>query len=441
MKKYLLVLIVAFMMLTPKVKAVSTGLNLDYSLHYLGMQNYSDFKDFINFEHNKKIYTNLYNDLINKYNSDYKTEYPYYVLQIQYNLNTDDGATYSLIMQLFKKSVYVFYDNSDTLPSYSSRYSDDNNYVTSDDRVYLSTAYVEKSKTYITPGFSSSGNDFSHYSFAINYDGIGKFFESFMISSNFDIKIKFNNPEDKLTINNFRDVGTLILHNDDVIPMLSIFGDETDNYKTINLNDYAYIALFLKDYSKAKAFSTTTYVKGQSCITPLYNFSTSLKPDKSENICSPVYSDYTASDIYVLKSDIENKAVYYVSKYDSSIENSIKIDTSVFDIFYVKEEDAANPTFNYKGNEYAGIGLDNVDYSANKNTENGLVPGESKNVADTFADVIKKPLELFKNISSGLTSFFSLITSFLGFLPTELQGFLYFSFVVAIVLGIIKIIL
>lgn len=436
MKKYLLVLIVVFMMLAPGVKADSTRLNLDYSLHYLGMQNYSDFKDFISFEHNKKIYTNLYNDLINKYNSDYKTEYPYYILQIQYNLDTNDGAQYYLVLQLFKKSVYVFYDNSGTYPIFSSKYSDDNNYVNGDDSVYLSTSYFEKSTTYTTPSLFFNGNYFSNYSF-----GTSKFFESFMISSNFDIKIKFNNPEDKLTINNFRDVGTLILHNDDVIPMLSIFGDETDNYKTINLNDYAYIALFLKDYSKTKAFSTTTYVKGQSCITPLYNFSTSLKPDKSENICSPVYSDYTASDIYVLKSDIENKAVYYVSKYDSSIENSIKIDTSVFDIFYVKEEDAANPTFNYKGHEYAGIGLDNVDYSANKNTENGLVPGESKNVADTFADVIKKPLELFKNISSGLTSFFSLITSFLGFLPTELQGFLYFSFVVAIVLGIIKIIL
>lgn len=436
MKKYLLVLIVAFMMLSPGVKADSTRLNLDYSLDYLGMQNYSDFKDFISFEHNKKIYTNLYNDLINKYNSDYKTEYPYYILQIQYKLDTNDGAQYCLVLQLFKKSVYVFYDNSGTYPVFSSKYSDDNNYVNGDDSVYLSTSYFEKSTTYTTPSLFFNGNYFSNYSF-----GTSKFFESFMISSNFDIKIKFNNPEDKLTINNFRDVGTLILHNDDVIPMLSIFGDETDNYKTVNLNDYAYIALFLKDYSKAKAFSTTTYVKGQSCITPLYNFSTSLKPDKSENICSPVYSDYTASDIYVLKSDIENKAVYYVSKYDSSIENSIKIDTSVFDIFYVKEEDAANPTFNYKGHEYAGIGLDNVDYSANKNTENGLVPGESKNVADTFADVIKKPLELFKNISSGLTSFFSLITSFLGFLPTELQGFLYFSFVVAIVLGIIKIIL
>lgn len=436
MKKYLLVLIVVFMMLAPGVKADSTRLNLDYSLNYLGMQNYSDFKDFISFEHNKKIYTNLYNDLINKYNSDYKTEYPYYILQIQYNLDTNDGAQYYLVLQLFKKSVYVFYDNSGTNPVFSSKYSDDNNYVNGDDSVYLSTSYFEKSTTYTTPSLFFNGNYFSNYSF-----GTSKFFESFMISSNFDIKIKFNNPEDKLTINNFRDVGTLILHNDDVIPMLSIFGDETDNYKTINLNDYAYIALFLKDYSKTKAFSTTTYVKGQSCITPLYNFSTSLKPDKSENICSPVYSDYTASDIYVLKSDIENKAVYYVSKYDSSIENSIKIDTSVFDIFYVKEEDAANPTFNYKGHEYAGIGLDNVDYSANKNTENGLVPGESKNVADTFADVIKKPLELFKNISSGLTSFFSLITSFLGFLPTELQGFLYFSFVVAIVLGIIKIIL
>lgn len=436
MKKYLLVLIVVFMMLAPGVKADSTRLNLDYSLYYLGMQNYSDFKDFISFEHNKKIYTNLYNDLINKYNSDYKTEYPYYILQIQYNLDTNDGARYHLVLQLFKKSVYVFYDNSGTYPVFSSKYSDDNNYVNGDDSVYLSTSYFEKSTTYTTPSLFFNGNYFSNYSF-----GTSKFFESFMISSNFDIKIKFNNPEDKLTINNFRDVGTLILHNDDVIPMLSIFGDETDNYKTVNLNDYAYIALFLKDYSKTKAFSTTTYVKGQSCITPLYNFSTSLKPDKSENICSPVYSDYTASDIYVLKSDIENKAVYYVSKYDSSIENSIKIDTSVFDIFYVKEEDAANPTFNYKGHEYAGIGLDNVDYSANKNTENGLVPGESKNVADTFADVIKKPLELFKNISSGLTSFFSLITSFLGFLPTELQGFLYFSFVVAIVLGIIKIIL
>lgn len=217
--------------------------------------------------------------------------------------------------------------------------------------------------------------------------------------------------------------------------------ENNPNYTTINLNDYAYIALFLKDYSNTKAFSSTTYVKGQSCVTPVYNFSTSLKPNKSENICTPVYEDYTKSDIFILESDIKNNAVYYVSAYNKDIENFIKIDNTVFDIFYVSEEDAKNPTFNYNGKEYNGIALDDIDYSANNNTENGVVPGESQNFGDFADDVISKPIDFFKSIASAITSFFGLITSFLSFLPVELQSFLYFAFVIAIVLGILKILL
>lgn len=355
---------------------------------------YADEVDTSVYKKNKTIITNIYNDLMTEYKN--YSDYKYYNVNFQYSHLTEDFEVAKNNLSYI--SGYLYYFTSPT------------DFNSNAGRIFVTyTCY--------------SGCEYAITKDKVGSSGYGQFNQSILKESN-----------------NFRNYAGNLILSDGKSP--DYFINSIDNkYAEVNLNDYAYIALFLKDYSKAKAFSTTTYVKGQSCITPLYNFSTSLKPDKSENICSPVYSDYTASDIYVLKSDIENKAVYYVSKYDSSIENSIKIDTSVFDIFYVKEEDAANPTFNYKGNEYAGIGLDNVDYSANKNTENGLVPGESKNVADTFADVIKKPLELFKNISSGLTSFFSLITSFLGFLPTELQGFLYFSFVVAIVLGIIKIIL
>lgn len=355
---------------------------------------YADEVDTSVYKKNKTIITNIYNDLMTEYKN--YSDYKYYNVSFQYAYLTEDFEVAKGSLGYISGLLYYFTSPTD----FSSNAG----------RIIVNYACHSSCEYTITKE-------------KVGSSGYGQFNQSILKESN-----------------NFKNYAGNLILSDGKSP--DYFINSIDNkYTEVNLNDYAYIALFLKDYSKTKAFSTTTYVKGQSCITPLYNFSTSLKPDKSENICSPVYSDYTASDIYVLKSDIENKAVYYVSKYDSSIENSIKIDTSVFDIFYVKEEDAANPTFNYKGNEYAGIGLDNVDYSANKNTENGLVPGESKNVADTFADVIKKPLELFKNISSGLTSFFSLITSFLGFLPTELQGFLYFSFVVAIVLGIIKIIL
>lgn len=409
MKKYLLVLIVVFMMLAPGVKAETY--NFDYSD---SPESYCDFY-YNDLSKYSEIINQLYNSVYDYYFKKFYNDFPYFHIDLIALDSSNCNSSRKGIA-----SIKLYLNAFSTIPTYS-------NYTHASKVIEVS--YVFSTTTYILP------SEIDGYYFPRIFDDNSmNYFPNAYYISNYDLINDTSNTYNVSSLNISYSPG-------DVIAPVHTLDSLLSNFTTVNLNDYAYIALFLKDYSKTKAFSTTTYVKGQSCITPLYNFSTSLKPDKSENICSPVYSDYTASDIYVLKSDIENKAVYYVSKYDSSIENSIKIDTSVFDIFYVKEEDAANPTFNYKGHEYAGIGLDNVDYSANKNTENGLVPGESKNVADTFADVIKKPLELFKNISSGLTSFFSLITSFLGFLPTELQGFLYFSFVVAIVLGIIKIIL
>ena len=403
-------------------KAVSYGTK--YGDFYI----YNNFEKFISDNKNKNIFDYLYNDVLNLYNKDYFSDYPYYIMSVQIFSNSST----ELDLECIVVKLYIYDNPSANIQS--------NHFET------IMSAYYDG--TYFNAYYGSqdnfpvSGADKSFY----ETSNVWYYYPTFTFESNFDYSISpYFTVSSGTTFNIYSSDSLLVsYHEGDKVPVYFENGYDSvveSKYTTINLNDYAYIALFLKDYSNTKAFSSTTYVKGQSCVTPVYNFSTSLKPNKSENICTPVYEDYTISDIFILESDIKNNAVYYVSAYNKDIENSIKIDNTVFDIFYVSEEDAKNPTFNYNGKEYNGIALDDIDYSANNNTENGVVPGESQNFGDFADDVISKPIDFFKSIASAITSFFGLITSFLSFLPIELQSFLYFAFVIAIVLGILKILL
>lgn len=232
------------------------------------------------------------------------------------------------------------------------------------------------------------------------------------------------------------------------------------NYVEINLNDYAYVALSLKDYSlrndDINQFSTSIYTKGQLCLTPVYNYgmvekSSAYGSNYQVQGCSVYYDNFTPIRTYILKQDLENHAIYYVKAYDISKDNIIKVDSSVFDVSYVTSENSSNPTVTVNGRSYPTIAYDSLSSSSTKSESDGYVSGRVCNLGDlncydeatgsNFSDIFDSPLKVLKSVWSSISSVFSLISEFISFLPTELRSFLYLAFMLAIVLGILKIIL
>ena len=237
------------------------------------------------------------------------------------------------------------------------------------------------------------------------------------------------------------------------------FIDRTDlNYTEVDLNSYSYVVLSLKDYNKTEEFSFNTYVKGQYCLTPVYDYGLREKKDvlsgSKNQRCSPYYDNYTPVRTYVLESDLKNHAVYYLKAQDTTKENKVKIDTNIFNIHYVSEEEKDNPIITINGKKYSITPFDELTDTANKSEDEGYNSGSSCAVGDfnctrntlgvketSWSDIFSSPLEFLKNIWTSITQVFVIITYFIALLPTTLQYFLYISFMLAIILGIIKIIL
>lgn len=224
----------------------------------------------------------------------------------------------------------------------------------------------------------------------------------------------------------------------------------------INLNDYAYVALSLKDYTKKEELYTYFKVKGQLCLTSVYNYGTTerieVMPGSQMQGCTEYYSDYTNTRVYITESDLKNHAIYYLKAYDKTKENLVSIDKSMFYITYIKEEDKDNPQVLIDGKLYPTIPFDKLTDTANKSEEEGYISGVSCPVGDLncynkynpsnfFDSIFKSPLDFLKSIWSSITLVFVLINQFILLLPTTLQLFLYTSFCLAIILGLIKIIL
>ena len=435
MKKYLLTLLTLFAILAPNVKAETINLNYNYDLFYLKFENYDVFKDFLNLKHNREIYKNLYNDLLEYYNSNYKQTYPYFICQLDYSLDSENGAIYTLTFDMFSTPIHV---------EIYTGVNDGQLKASDSENAFLFSTYKEKDTTYISPQFSNTGNSPVHYGFQGVYGSTGSFYENFMISSNFDLVFQLKDNS-TVTINNFRDKGTVTFENNDTFPFLysseNIFDNlATSNLTTVNLDNYEYVILNLKDYNQDKAFNTNLKVKGSIGITPIYNFGQTAKDDimgsKVQDRCNVKYNDYTDYRLSILKQDLQNNSFYVVK--GCEVGSSFKFDNTIFDITYVDENNKSDPIVSIGGKDYHVIPFEKLPSSANKNEEENYVPGESERFA--LLDKLDFLINNLNRVWDAFTSFMGFVGKMFSTLPDEFKAIAISSFTIGCTLMIFKII-
>ena len=164
MKKYLLTLLALFVLLAPNVKADDTKLGVQGDKYVIssinstsGYDEFPDFKtklDFFNLEHNRTIFLEIYNSIMNLYNTEYKSTYPYYQLDYEYST-----SSYYLLLYLYSSTPSLVLNGSDIsiLPREGGK---------------ISASYNLNEQTYINPEFKlySSGS-------AATYPGQNKFYD------------------------------------------------------------------------------------------------------------------------------------------------------------------------------------------------------------------------------------------------------------------------
>lgn len=443
--KYLL-LIIPFMFIS-SVKAESIELsNSNSYTSDMSVQELFTNKDY------KGYLEELQRLLFEKYESDYSDIYPFYVIEVlKSSSSTGFNINLSMVMSNQK---FTFNYKKGKNSGHGYNLSEDNielsGNIINEKWQNLEVSYNSSSTTYNLPELKEYISSPAHYAFNIyvNPDllSIPTFNSSFLVSSNFDLM--FYTDYDSVIINNYLDSGnTYILKNGDILPTIYKGKDFTDksNLVEADLNSYPYIALSLKDYSKTEAFDVNNYVKGQYCITPVYDYGLKerrefLSQTQVER-CSPYYNDFTLIRTTILKSDLDNHAIYYLKSYDTSKENKVKIDSSVFNIHYITEEEKDNPILNINGTKYSTLPFDKLTDTANKSESEGYVSGASGEIKVDWSDIFTSPLDFIKGIWSSVTQVFVVIGYFISLLPVQLQYFLYISFMLAIILGLIKIIL
>lgn len=441
--KYLL-LMIPFMFIS-SVKAESIELNNSNSYtSNMSVQELFTNKDY------KEYLEELERLLFEKYESDYSENFPYYVITFSFNKYSNHFIIYLNMVMSNQKFTFNYKKGN----SYGYNLAEDGTELSGlkIDGVWqqMGVSYDSSSTTYNSSVLNDSVSPPAYYAFNIYVNTTGKndliFNSCFLLSSNFDLM--FYTDYDSVIINNYLDSGnTHILKNGDILPTFYKGKDFTNkgNLVEVDLNSYPYIALSLKDYSKTEAFDVNNYVKGQYCITPVYDYGLKerrefLSQTQVER-CSPYYNDFTLIRTTILKSDLDNHAIYYLKSYDISKENKVKIDSSVFNIHYITEEEKDNPILNINGTKYSTLPFDKLTDTANKSESEGYVSGASGEIKVNWSDIFTSPLDFIKGIWSSVTQVFILIGYFISLLPVHLQYFLYISFMLAIILGLLKIIL
>ncbi len=372
-------------------------------------------------------------DLVSYWEENYKSKYPYYFISIYDSYsNSSSGFDFKIVLNCFTVI-------PTSLDSFKSLNSSDFN------TIYYSISMSYQDGLAKHTSYSAGSYLENQYMFfTLNSEPIKLYYlPYFYYDSNYDQPFGL----DYTYVVKKGDEVLFTLNKQDIIPTFkSKFINKTDlNYTEVNLNDYPYIALSLKDYNKTDSFDVNNYVKGQYCITPVYDYGLKERKEVLSGTqverCSPYYTDYTLVRTTILNSDLKNHAIYYLKAYDTSKENKVKIDTSIFNIHYITEEDKDNPILNINGTKYSVIPFDNLTDTANKSEDEGYASGAVKEFDFDFSDIFSAPLDFMKKIWSSITQVFLIITEFISLLPETLQYFLYISFILAIILGLIKIIL
>ena len=432
MKKYLIIglSIISSLFLASNVKADDVT-SRDYYL----VENDSTF--FNNFDYSPEFIDTFSKQLIAKWEKDYKEDWPYYYISITRVYN-NDSLDFSIRLGMLKAIPIVSNDNVGIF-KYGTWVSESMSYPSLfmyfKDSSLVSEEYTNGINTipYLSWRSCSNGNnsDCEYHYYLFNY-----------YDSNFDILSRFDYT---FVVKDIDGTELFSFNKGDIIPTYKDkFVDKTDlNYVEVDLNSYPYIILSLKDYSKTEEFSTINYVKGQYCLTSVYNYGSTEKKDIIEGSktkrCSLYYDNYTPIRTYILNSDLKNNAIYYLKAYDTTKENKVKIDTSVFNIHYISEEEKDNPIITIDGKKHTPKSYDELTDTATKSEDENYVDGASEKF--TFSDIFTAPLEFLKTIWNSITQFFQVINQFISLLPETLQAFLYMSFMLAIILGLIKIIL
>lgn len=431
--KKLLVFIISSLFLTSFVSAEETTT--------LGI--YRDFDKVIT-----DIYADnsIYQTLINKYRTYYESTYPYFI--ILSSADYKDSTTYIGYSMILFPSSFDFSKLSSCLP-FDNYYSDlglcyDNQLANWAD-TGVSTFRIDKDKNFSNLLTLTSHNIFY-------YSTTGSFFSPF-VYSNFDIPLtlvhtysfpSFSSSSHDISFQYFE-----LTEGNNLPTYLSLYeGDYTPgvSYTTINLNNYDYVALSLRDYTQTQAFSTNFIVEGQLCLTPVYNYGMTEKTGAGYKVqrCSPVYSTPSPMRVDIIENDLKNHAIYYLKAYNTSISNIIKVDSSIFNITYI-DSLTSQPYINVNGVQYPAIPYSQLTSSATLSESEGYVSGEVTNVFDATGDsefienLFSNPLETLKSTWATILTMFGLIGSFINLLPEVLQAFLYTTLALALTIGIIKI--
>lgn len=437
MKKYLIIglSIISSLFFVSNVKAEDIT-SRDYYL----FENESTFYN--NFDYSTEFIDTFSKQLVAKWEKDYKKDWPYYYISIARVYN-NDSVDFSIRLGMLKAIPIVSADNdaifkfgtwtaeSVTYPGFFMNFKDSSlvseTYANINDIAYLS--WVSCSTGGFLNQCPTENIAYNYYLFSY-YD------------SNFDMLSRLGYT---LVVKDLDGTKLFSFDNGGIIPTYKdIFVDKVEeNYVEVDLNSYPYIILSLKDYSKTEEFSAINYVKGQYCLTSVYNYGSTEKKDIIEGSknkrCSLYYDNYTPIRTYILNSDLKNNAIYYLKAYDTTKENKVKIDTSVFNIHYISEEEKDNPIITINGKKHTPKSYDELTDTATKSEDENYADGASEEF--TFSDIFTAPLEFLKTIWNSITQFFQLINQFISLLPETLQAFLYMSFMLAIILGLIKIIL
>ena len=405
---------------------------------------YNHFDESIN-------YYNTYNDkiinLVSIWESKYKSSHPYYIIRIHYNSsqsikpvelyasssNKTKWSTWNLVSSYTTNNVLISYNpntdefteetNDFVIPLYDRDFSSSildllnpGPGAYKDEDMVKDNGFIYNN---VPSSYGYNGNDYTS-----DYDKI--IFPSFS-SSQYDFSIS----EFEITENDLLP-SYLDLYNGNYEK--NIF----EHYTEINLNEYEYVALSLKDYSlrndNVNQFSTNIYTKGQLCLTPVYDYGMKEKIDYYSDYqvdrCSVIYDDFTPVRTYILKQDLQNNAIYYLKAYDTTIENKVKVDSTIFNITYINTDSADNPSVNVNGKNYPTIAYNDLSSSSTKSEEEGYVSGQVVNAMDQLDEnfinnFFSNPLKALKSVWGAIISILSLISMFIALLPPTMQGFLY----------------
>ena len=212
------------------------------------------------------------------------------------------------------------------------------------------------------------------------------------------------------------------------------------NVTTVNLDNFEYVILNLKNYNQDKAFNTNLQVKGSIGITPIYNFGQTAKDDimgsKVQDRCNVKYDDYTDYRLSILKQDLQNNSFYVVKACESG--SSFKFDNTIFNITYVDENNKSDPIVSIGGKDYHVIPFDKLPSSSNKNEEENYVPGESERFA--LLDKIDFLINNLNRVWDSFTSFMGFVGKMFSTLPDEFKAIAISSFTIGCTLMVFKII-